>query len=214
MTTRADKIQALHNEGYSHREIVKRLGVSEQDLPGESALNGFADSPRDQPADCDCSCERRPMADVVEGLRTTADKIRALFHAGFSRTQIEEHLGIRYQHVRNVLLRSGYTEIQLNCVCPCEQRPTADDPPPEQVRTTVGPGGRVVIPAEYRAALEIKEGDAVFMRLDGEELRLVSDATETRRVREMIARYVPEGVSLADELIRERRREAATEESM
>ena len=72
----------------------------------------------------------------------------------------------------------------------------------------------MVIPAEYRAALEIKEGDAVFMRLDGEELRLVSDATETRRVREMIARYVPAGVSLVDELIRERRREAATEESV
>ena len=72
----------------------------------------------------------------------------------------------------------------------------------------------MVIPAAYRASLGVKEGDAVIMRLDDEELRLVSYATETRRIREMIARYVPEGVSLVDELIKERRREAAAEESM
>ena len=214
LTTTAQKIGALFRAGYSRDEIVQRLGIPRRDVDAELDLDGFYETRLSEPLGCDCDCERRPMAEVIEGLAATADKIRALFRAGYSRAQIGAHLGIRYQHVRNVLLRSGYTEIQLKCVCPCEQRPTADDPPPEQVRTTVGPGGRVVIPAEYRAALEIKEGDAVFMRLDGEELRLVSDATETRRVREMIARYVPEGASLADELIRERRREAATEESM
>lgn len=79
----------------------------------------------------------------------------------------------------------------------------------EQVSTVVGEGGRIVIPASYRKTLGIKEGDAVFIRLEGEELHIVSDETEVRRVREMIDRYVPEGVSLVDELIRERRREAA-----
>ena len=213
-TTRADKTRALLSAGYSHTEIAKRLGISCQDVHTEMALNGFADTQRGQPSDCDCSCERRPMAEVIEGLTTTADKIRKLFRAGYSRTQIKEHLGIRYQHVRNVLVGSGFAEIQLTCVCPCERRSVEEDSPPEQVRVTVGPGGRVVIPAEYRAGLNIEEGGAVFMRLDGEELHVVSDATETRRVREMIARYVPEGVSLVDELIRERRREAAAEESM
>lgn len=81
---------------------------------------------------------------------------------------------------------------------------------PDQARIVVGPGGRVVIPAAYRAALGIEEGDRVFMRIEGEELRVVSDETEVRQVREIIARHVPEGVSLADELIRERRREVAT----
>ncbi len=80
--------------------------------------------------------------------------------------------------------------------------------PLEQVSTVVGKGGRIVIPAPYRKALGIKEGDAVFIKLEGEDLRIVSDETEVRRVREMIDRYVPEGVSLVDELIRERRREA------
>ncbi len=214
LTTTAQKIGALFRAGYSRDEIVQRLGIPRQDVDAELDLDGFYETRLSEPLGCDCACERRPMAEVVEGLTTTADRIRELFCAGYSRTQIKEHLDIRYQHVRNVLVRDGFAEIQLKCVCPCEQRPAADDPPPEQVRSTVGPGGRVVIPAEYRAALEIKEGDAVFMRLDGEELRLVSDATETRRVREMIARYVPDGVSLMDEQIRERRREAAAEESV
>ncbi|MCY4114116.1 MAG: AbrB/MazE/SpoVT family DNA-binding domain-containing protein [Chloroflexi bacterium] len=157
--------------------------------------------------------DRQPAEQVVVGLTTKSDKIRALFRAGYSRSEIAQSLGIRYQHVRNVLVQAGYMETQLS-------RPLLDedaagaDLAPEQVRTTIGPGGRVVIPAEFRAALGIKEGDAVIMRMEGEDLHLVSDATETRRIREMIARYVPEGVSLVDELIKERRREAAAEESM
>lgn len=52
----------------------------------------------------------------------------------------------------------------------------------------------------------------MFMRLDGEELRVVSDAVEVRRVRELIARKVPGNVSLVDDLIRARRRQAAADE--
>ena len=51
------------------------------------------------------------------------------------------------------------------------------------------------------------------MRVEGDELHLISDATEIRRVREMIVRYVPEGVSLVDDLLRERRREVTADGS-
>ena len=51
------------------------------------------------------------------------------------------------------------------------------------------------------------------MRLDGEELRIVSFDVETRRIRELLSRYVPKGVSVVDELLQERRREVAAEES-
>lgn len=43
--------------------------------------------------------------EIVEGLATTADKIRALSRAGFSRSEIATFLDIRYQHVRNTLIR-------------------------------------------------------------------------------------------------------------
>ena len=156
---------------------------------------------------------QRPMEQAVVGLSTKSDKIRALYRDGYSRSEIRRFLGIRYQHVRNVLVRDGHMEPRLSRT----SREEAAAPerhsgaPPEQVRVVVGPGGRVVIPAAYREALEIEEGGAVVMRVEGDELRAVSDETEVRRVRDMIARYVPEGVSLVDELLRERRREFAAD---
>ena len=152
-----------------------------------------------------------PPKQIVAGLTTKSDKIRALYREGYSRSEIRRILDIRYQHVRNVLVRDGYLEPRLSR--PSRAEGTGSVPRsenrPEQVRAVIGPGGRVVIPAVYREVLGIDEGDAVFMRIEGDELRLVSDATEVRRIREMIARYVPEGVSLVDELLRERRRKVA-----
>ena len=146
---------------------------------------------------------------VVAGCTTTSDKIRALYREGYSRSEIRRVLGIRYQHVRNVLVRDGYLEPRLSREARTRSAapPRRSDARPEQVRVVVGPGGRVVIPAAYRETLGIEEGDSVFMRVEDDELHVVSDATEVRRVREMIAGYVPEGVSLVDELLRERRRE-------
>lgn len=53
----------------------------------------------------------RASADqVIENLRTTSDKIRALARAGYLRTEISKLLNIRYQHVRKVLVDAGITE--------------------------------------------------------------------------------------------------------
>ena len=43
---------------------------------------------------------------IIQGLGTKSDKIRALDEAGFSRTEIAQFLGIGYQHVRTVLVKS------------------------------------------------------------------------------------------------------------
>ena len=79
------------------------------------------------------------------------------------------------------------------------------------IRTTVGEGGRIVIPAEFRKALGLKAGDVVMLGLADDELRLVSLRDAIRRTQEMVRRSNPEGRSLVDELIAERRREAALE---
>lgn len=44
--------------------------------------------------------------DIIKSLETKSAKIRALAAAGFERADIARYLGIRYQHVRNVLLQS------------------------------------------------------------------------------------------------------------
>ena len=162
---------------------------------------------------CVCCCCRQPADEVVAGLTTKADKIRALFRAGYSRTEIAGFVGTRYQHVRNVLVQSGFMETQLSRPMPAEDVESKDSVP-VLVRTAIGPGGRVVIPAAYRKALEVDEGDYIVMQMDGDELRVVNDEKEFERARAVLAKYVPEGVSLVDELIAERRREAAAEEAM
>lgn len=75
----------------------------------------------------------------------------------------------------------------------------------------LGSNGRLVIPAEYRKALGVDEGDELVVRLEDGELRLSTRKFALRRAQERVRRYVPEGVSLADELIAERREEAAKE---
>jgi AbrB family looped-hinge helix DNA binding protein len=77
----------------------------------------------------------------------------------------------------------------------------------------IAQGGRVVIPAEFRKALGVEVGDDMVIELTNGELRLRSFDAALKRVQEIVRRYVPEDVSLADELIRERRAEAAREES-
>lgn len=44
---------------------------------------------------------------VIQGLQSAADKMRTPSNAKYDRVEISKVFGIRYQHVRNVLVRSG-----------------------------------------------------------------------------------------------------------
>jgi len=79
------------------------------------------------------------------------------------------------------------------------------------MKTIIGKSGRIVIPAAFRRALELDEGDEVILRLEGDELRLVTARSGLRRAQEIVSRYASKGRSLAAELIAERRREAKRE---
>jgi AbrB family looped-hinge helix DNA binding protein len=74
----------------------------------------------------------------------------------------------------------------------------------------VGAQGRIVIPAGLRNALKLKPGDRLVVRLVGESLVLERRETVERRLRERF-RHIPGNVRLAEELIAERRAEAARE---
>lgn len=71
--------------------------------------------------------------------------------------------------------------------------------------------GRVVVPAEIRKTLGLKEGDTVLWELVDGEVRLTTRAARLAWARALMRKHVPEGVSLVDELIAERRAEAARE---
>jgi hypothetical protein len=53
---------------------------------------------------------RRPFADIVAGLSTKADKIRALSRAGYERSEIAALLNVRYQNVRKALIDAGASQ--------------------------------------------------------------------------------------------------------
>ncbi|MDR3752793.1 MAG: AbrB/MazE/SpoVT family DNA-binding domain-containing protein [Terracidiphilus sp.] len=80
-----------------------------------------------------------------------------------------------------------------------------------QARVQVGEKGRIVIPAEIREAMGIRVGDSVEMRFEDYELRVSTRRARLRQAQERARRLIPSGVSLADELLAERREEAARE---
>ena len=72
--------------------------------------------------------------------------------------------------------------------------------------------GRIVIPASYRRALGLDEGDEVTLILEDGSVRLITRAEAMRRAQEYVSRLTGDDErSLAEELIAERRAEAASE---
>jgi AbrB family looped-hinge helix DNA binding protein len=107
---------------------------------------------------------------------------------------------------------TGFAEEQTKFTSP----PELDDPARErnEARLKIGPGGRVVIPAEMREALGAEEGDTLLASVVDGEMRLVSTQTAIKRAQAIVRAYIPAGgPSLVDELIADRRAEAAAEEA-
>jgi AbrB family looped-hinge helix DNA binding protein len=80
-----------------------------------------------------------------------------------------------------------------------------------QIWTKVDNHGRIVIPAEFREELVMQPGEKVRMWVEGRQLRMMSQRRSLEEAQEIVARHVPRDVSLVDELIAERRAEAARE---
>lgn len=80
-----------------------------------------------------------------------------------------------------------------------------------ETRQKVNENGRVVIPAAFRKALGIRAGDEVVLRMEDDELRITTMKRRIERAQRIVRKYVKPGVSLVDELIAERRREAENE---
>ena len=71
-------------------------------------------------------------------------------------------------------------------------------------------GGRVVVPAEIRRALNVHDGDVVYWELINGEARLTTKLARLRRSQELVRQKCSNQTdgSVADELIADRRGEA------
>ena len=157
---------------------------------------------------------------VVDGPGTKSDKIRALSAAGMSRADIARALGIRYQHVRNVLVgdeqagravADGPVAASRGPQARSDAAASTDGSSAGPVKLRVGPNGEVVLPVPVLEALGLRPGMALAARIENGELRLYTIAEAVRRAQDLMRSVVPAGVSLVDELIAERREEARRE---
>ena len=83
--------------------------------------------------------------------------------------------------------------------------------PRESYDLQIGLRGRVVLPAKLRRRLGLREGDRMVLIVQPDHsLRLVSLREQVKKLRGMYKHLAP-GVSMADELIKERREEARRE---
>lgn len=82
------------------------------------------------------------------------------------------------------------------------------------IQMKMSEGGRVVIPAEIRQSLGLKEGDAVLFEERDGEVFITTKKARLERARVLFRQYVPAGApSIVDELIAERRAESAQEDA-
>jgi bifunctional DNA-binding transcriptional regulator/antitoxin component of YhaV-PrlF toxin-antitoxin module len=139
------------------------------------------------------------IAALVRGLSTKAARIRALDAAGYSRADIARALGIRYQHVRNVLE-----------VAPRAPLVAAEPEAPPYGGLLVEDGGRVRLPMALLERLGVTPGDRLAFRLDGDDVRLMARSSGLRWAQEMVASLGEDAGSEA--LIAERRAAASRDE--
>ena len=140
------------------------------------------------------------MQAIVHGLPTKSAKIRALHAAGYNRADIARFLDIRYQHVRNVLVEDA----AKNARSTVDAARNGD-----RLEVKIGPGGRIVIPAAFREAMEAGEGDTLVATIDGDGVVQLTSASAALRMAQRIVREtIPSDVSLVDSLIADRRRES------
>lgn len=81
----------------------------------------------------------------------------------------------------------------------------------EVFQTRVDRSGRIVLPAGFRAALGVVPGDAVLLVRDDAGVHVETPEQASAALRAYFRALAPPGVSLADELIAERRLEAERE---
>lgn len=80
---------------------------------------------------------------------------------------------------------------------------------PTTHRVRLDPAGRMLIPARLRQRLNVKEGDTLLLTESESGLRIQTLAEVVKETQDYVRQFIPAGVSLVDELLQERRDEAA-----
>ncbi len=157
------------------------------------------------------TADHRKMNELVAGLSTKSDKIRRLVQQGYRQSDVARFLGIRDQFVSNVVRQSkqrklhGFEENSTDSEF--DARGTSN-----RLRLRVDGAGRVLLPANVRRIMGIEpDGGEVMVDLCDGELRLITPVMAVKNAQKLVQDLIPGEDSLADQLIEDRKREAASE---
>lgn len=81
----------------------------------------------------------------------------------------------------------------------------------EHYRVSISANGRMVLPASLRQQLHVEGGGLLVIREDEGRLVLESVDDAVRRAQALVRRYAPDAQNVTDELLAERRADAARE---
>lgn len=73
-----------------------------------------------------------------------------------------------------------------------------------EFRTQIKEGGRIIIPAPLRKALHLEIGEDVLLKLEDEELHVVTLKHAVLKAQSLVEKYNKKKISLTDELFKMR----------
>lgn len=223
LPTAAAKIRALEGAGFSRSEIADFLG--KRPVSTEVSVAAPADAINDDSAET-IHVVLSPYAETplfyrttvkVEGAKRRFDKsmvsvvsrdknsIVLSMPKAYADTRAGISTLILDRHVRNVVTTPAPARASSGRLA--ESAAEWDPGLPERLDVQVGPAGRIVIPAVFRNAMGVKEGDRLMARVVDGELRLISPPMAVKRAQRLVRELIPGDDSLADELVADRRRE-------
>jgi len=82
---------------------------------------------------------------------------------------------------------------------------------PKVYRSKVDASGRIVLSVDLRSALDLHEGDSVLLVRDGETVRIETPEQALKAAQDYFCKLAPRERIFSEELLKERRDEAARE---
>jgi len=123
-----------------------------------------------------------------------SEKIRILFRAGAERADIARFIGITYQHVQNVLKRSGLLQKP-------EDTQDAGASGSQVYTVKVTRGGKITLPPEYVDRQGISEGEMLICREEQGGLTIMSRSAAADALREIARQRMPGEAALLEALL-------------
>lgn len=81
----------------------------------------------------------------------------------------------------------------------------------QAIRVRIAAGGRVVIPADIRQGLGVREGDELLITRDGDGIRMTTVQQAVKEVQAFFGQFKKPGESMVDDFLASRREETAKE---